>query len=74
MILVLTYQQKEDQPGSMQHWLVLFFFCADALYTAFFVSFIRGRRIIIASISILLLILTGWMTILSDMWFTNDYL
>ena len=46
----------------------------NLLYTALLILLLRGRRIVVAMVSIPLLLVTAWLVFVAGMWFSGNYL
>ena len=74
MAMVLTYEQKGDEPGPFPYSAVDYVLHADLCYTAILISFLRGWRRGVALFSIPLLAVTAVMVFFAGMWFSGNYL
>jgi hypothetical protein len=74
MLMVLTYEQKGDEPGPFPYDAVEFVFYADSVFRVAIISLLKGYRILLTLVSIPMLALTAVMAFFAGMWFTGNYL
>jgi hypothetical protein len=74
MLMVLTYEQKGDEPGPFPYDAIDFVFYADLAFTVTIIAILKGHRILVTLLSIPLLALTTVMVFFAGMWFSGNYL
>jgi hypothetical protein len=76
MVMVMTYEQEGGwgEPGPFPYSAVDYIFFADLFYTVILILSMRGRRMVVALVSIPLLVVTAVMVFFAGMWFSGNYL